>query len=176
MNLDLTSIGAKEQVLKQAEDEERSGALVIFTDGSLGEEGGGAAAVSKVESRSLRCNPYGITRHELELLAIGLATAQFQDIRQDKDITQQYNALAVFSDSQIALRRTHEPLTPSPMHYLAKSVKIFLSELTNIPIRLYWTPGHEDVQMNELADEKAKQAAGKKVTRRLTPVSLSVSP
>lgn len=173
MNLELTRTEAKEQVLQQVAEEEKSGALVIFTDGSLSEEGGGAAAVLKVESRNLSCNPYGVTNNELELLAIGLAVAQFQDIRRDANIAQPYNAIAIFSDSQIALKRTHDPLTPTSMQYLAKSVKSFLTNLTDTPIRLYWTPGHEDIEMNELADKKAKQAAGKKVTTRLMPLSLS---
>lgn len=59
------------------------------------------------------------------------------------------------------------------MQYLAKSVKTFISELGNVPVTLYWTPGHEGIELNEKADEKAKQAAERDEKVRLTPVSLS---
>lgn len=62
-NLDLDRTEAKEQVQRQVEEEEENGALIIFTDGSLMEEGGGAAEFSKVESRSLSCGSRGITNN-----------------------------------------------------------------------------------------------------------------
>lgn len=92
---------------------------MIFTDGSLTADGGGAAAVSKVESRSLSCGTRGITNNELELISIGLAVAQFQENNNILEEHQSYKALAIFSDSQIALKRAHEPLTPKTMQHLA---------------------------------------------------------
>ena len=137
MNLGLNRDEAKVQVPRQVMEEENQGAMVIFTDGSLTEEGGGAAAVSKFESRTLSCLPDGITNNELELIALGLAVAQFQENNPEEDDHRRYQALAIFSDSQIALKRVHEPLTPSVMQYLAKSIKTFISELGDVPVRFY---------------------------------------
>lgn len=173
MNVDLDRLEAKERVQQQVAKEEDDGAMVIFTDGSLTDQGGGAAAVSKVESRGLGCASEGITNNELELLAIGLAIAQSQDNHEERNDTQKFTALAIFSDSQVALKRAHEPLTPTTMQYLAKSIKTFFSKLNDLPIQLYWTPGHEGIELNEKADEKAKQMAEKEARNQLTPYSLS---
>lgn len=173
LNLDLNREEATDIVAGQVAEEEARGSMVIFTDGSLSEEGGGAAAVSKLEFRSINCPPDGITNNELELLAIGLAAAQFQANNHDEEGQRRYQALAVFSDSQIALRRTNEPLTPTAMQHLAKSIKLFLMKLNDIPVRLYWTPGHAGIELNEKADIKAKEAAQTITTQRLTPFSLS---
>lgn len=174
MNLDLDRLEAKDRVPHQVAEEEANGALVVFTDGSLGEEGGGSAAVSKFASRSLSCSPKGITNNELELLAIGLAIAKFKDYQLDPDGNRRHRALAVFSDSQVALRRTHEPLTPTAMQHLARSIKTFIAGLIDVPVRLYWTPGHEGIDLNEEADERAKEAAGIQGSPVLTPTSLSI--
>lgn len=84
-----------------------------------------------------------------------------------------YTAVAIFSDSQLALTRVHEPLKPMVMQYLARSIKVFISELGNIPICFYWTPGHEGIELNNKADQKAKQAAENKNGKSLTTTSLS---
>lgn len=147
--------------------------MVIFTDGSLGEEGGGAEAVSQFESQTLSCITDGITNNELELLAICLTVTQFQSRDPNVPEQQQYQALAIFSDSQIALKQIHEPLQPTMMQFLAKSVKKFLNGIKDVPIRLYWTPGHKGIELNEKADEKAKEAANQQDRRKLTPFSLS---
>lgn len=173
INFELDREEATIKVGGQVEDEEARGAMVIFTDGSLSEEGGGAAAVSKFETRTLSCSPDGITNNELGLLAIGLAIAQFQANNHTDNGRIKYQALAIFSDSQVALKQLHEPLKPQPMQYLAKSTKLFLRKINDIPVRLYWTPGHAGIELNEKADEKAKQAAEKRTTQRLTPYSLS---
>lgn len=84
-----------------------------------------------------------------------------------------YTDLAILSNSQLALKRIHEPLTPSVMQYLARSITIFISELGNVPIRFYWTPGQEGIELNDKADEKARQAAENTIGRLLTKTSLS---
>lgn len=77
--MDLNRTEAKERVQAQVGEEEEKGALVVFTNGSLMEGGGGSAAVSNIESRSLSCLAEGITNNESELIAIGLALAQFKE-------------------------------------------------------------------------------------------------
>lgn len=43
---------------------------------------------------------------------------------------------------------------------------------TNLPIRLYWTPGHEGIEMNERADQAAREAAEDNEEQLLLPTSL----
>lgn len=173
MNLDLNRDDAAAKIESQVREEEEKDSMVIFTDGSLSEGGGGAAAVSKVESRSLSCSSHGITNNELELVAIGLAIAQFKAHPRVEGQERGHRGLAIFSDSQVALKRTHEPLAPRTMQALAKSIKAFITNLNDIPVRLYWTPGHAGVELNKRADEKAKQAAGESSNKVITPYSLS---
>lgn len=173
MNLELTRDAAKDRVPEQVREEEEIRSMVIFTGGSLTETGGGSAAVSRFGFRTLSCEQGGITNNELKLLAIGLAISQFKSNRLRGDVSQQYNALALFRDSQIALKRTHDPMTPTAMQYLAKSMKKFLSQLGDTQVRMYWTPGHEGIELNEKADEKAKEAANNENQMQLTLISLS---
>lgn len=173
INLELNRIEVKERIPDQVREEEEKGAMVIFTDGSLIEDGGGSAAVSTFESRSVSCSAEGITNNELEILAIGLAIAQFKENRSTIDEQIRPTALAIFSDSQSALKRIHKPLAPTVMQYLAKSLKIFISALGDVPIRFYWTPGHEGIELNDKADEKAKQAVKNTNRKLLMPTSLS---
>lgn len=43
---------------------------------------------------------------------------------------------------------------------------------TNLPIRLYWTPGHEGIEMNERANQAAREAAEDNEEQLLLPTSL----
>lgn len=109
MNLDLDIQEAKKRVLTQVAEEEENGTMVIFTDGFLGEGGGGSVAFSRVESRSLSCPPVFIINNELELLAIVLAIAQFKYHCHGIKNQSRHKALAIFRKSQVALKQTHEP-------------------------------------------------------------------
>lgn len=142
---------------QKLEDERSQGATVTFTDGSLMESGGGAAAVSSTKVRTLGCSSTNMTNNKLELLAIALALAQFTDSRtQDPTLP---NRLSIFSDSQVALKQAHDLLKPKPMQYLASLVKKLIGKLSNIEIKLFWVPVHEQIEGNEEADEAAKEAA-----------------
>lgn len=105
-------------------------------------------------------------------MAIALAIAEFKNFRSDNPTIP--NRLAIFSDSQTALKQVNEPLKPRPMQHLAKTVKTFITELGDTDLKLFWVPGHESIKENEEADKAAKEAAkegaGKAV---LLPMSLS---
>lgn len=143
-NNHLTREEAILDVTQQLEDERRLGARVIFTDGSLMEEGGGAAAVSPTTVRSIGCPAKNITNNELELLAVALAIADFKDHRAKYPSTP--NKLAIFSDSQIALKHVTEPLRPQTMQHLARSVKMFIKYLGDTEVKIFWVPGHESIE------------------------------
>lgn len=136
------------------------------------EDGGGAAAVSPTTVRSLGCLLENVTNNELEILAIALAVADFKNYRTNHPSTP--NWLSVFSTSQTALNQVHEPLKPRPMQQLAQSVKLFIRDLGNTELLLFWVPGHEAIDKNEEADRAAWEAAEEGANKaNLLPMSLS---
>lgn len=86
-NMQLTREEALEAIPQQINNEKTRGARIIFTDGSLTEDGGGAAAVSPTTVRILGCPPTNVTNNELELLAIALAIADFKKYRSKHPFT-----------------------------------------------------------------------------------------
>lgn len=171
-NMQLTREEALIAVPQQIDDETTRGTRIVFTDGSLTKDGGGAAAVSPTTVRSLGCPSANVTNNELELLALALAIADFKDFRLKHPETP--NRLAIFSDSQTALRHAHDPLRQRPMQHLAGSVKKFLLALGNTELQFFWVPGHEAVKENEEADKAAKEAAESGANSgNLLPMSLS---
>lgn len=163
----------KKRVPSQVEGEERQRACVIFTDGSyIPEVGGGAAAAMEERTASHAYGPLeGISNYEMEAMAIMIAIVQFrQMISTDPD---KFGALAIFSDSQAALDLLARPAQPKTLQYLSR----FLRRSYNLipkeyPLRLYWTPGHEGVTLNEAADAAAKEAADGNKDPVMLPVSL----
>lgn len=122
--------------------------------------------------RSIGCPSKNITNNELELLAIALAVAEFKQFRNANPATM--NTLAVFSDSQTALKHVNDPLKPRPMQHLARSVKTFIKDLDGAEVRLFWVPGHESIEENEVADKEAKEAAKDGANKAmLLPMSMS---
>lgn len=94
-----------------------------------------------------------------------------------KQLTQthpaKYNSLALFSDSQAALDLLAKPMIPKTLQYLARFLTRTQTTIGDrFDIRLYWTPGHEGVNMNERADEAAKGAAEDQTDSITLPISL----
>lgn len=151
--MQLTREEALVAVPQQIEDKTAQGARLIFTDGLLLEDGGGAAAVSSTTVRSLGCPLDNVTNNEMELLAIALAVAEFRDFRSASPSNP--NQLSVFSNSQTALNQVHGPLRQRPMQHLARSVKTFLHDLGDTELHFFWVPGREAVKDNEEANKAA---------------------
>lgn len=145
---------------------------MIFTDGSLIQDGGGAAAVSQTTVRSIGCPSGNITNNELELLAIALAIAEFKTLISVNPSTP--GCLSIFSNSQTALQHIHKPLKPRPMQHLAQTVKMFIKYLGDTEICFFWVPGHKAIDENEAANKAAKEAAEEGATKpNILPMSLS---
>ncbi|KAG0152427.1 hypothetical protein CROQUDRAFT_17701, partial [Cronartium quercuum f. sp. fusiforme G11] len=82
--------------------------------------------------------------------------------------------LAIFSDSQKAIRATHFPIQPKSGQSLVKFVKNQIRKLPEgTTLELFWTPGHEGIPLNEVADKAAKQAA--KVENGSTQLPMSLA-
>lgn len=171
-NLHMTRDEAMEAIPQQIDEEKMYGARLIFTDGSLTHDGGGAASVSPTAVRSIGFPAGNVTNNELELLAIALAIAEFKTFRTANPSTP--DRLSIFSDSQTALQHVLEPLKPRPMQHLAQTVKNFIKDLGKTEVRFFWVLGHEAIAENKEADKAAKDAADKGADKEnLLPMSLS---
>lgn len=149
----------KEKILEKVAEEQLAGACIVFTDGSyIPEVGGGAAAVVdddviKQSYKSLK----GISNYEMEAMALMLGLLRFSAKLTENP--NKYKAIAIFSDSQAALDLYTNPIQPKTLQYIAKLLQ---RAQRLIPegktVSLYWTPGHEGIELNERADEAAKEA------------------
>lgn len=163
----------KEQIPTQVEDKEQRQACVVFTDGLyIPEVGGGAAAAMEDCTASHAYGPLeGILTYEMEAMAIMIAIVQFrQRINTDPD---KFDALAIFSDSQAALDLLARLTQPKTLQYLSRFLRRSYNMIPKeYPLRLYWTPGHEGVNLNETADAAAKKAAEDNKDPLILPISL----
>lgn len=160
-------------IVSQIEEEKKCGACVIFTDGSfIPDVGGGAAIAMEGKTASNAYGPNeGISNYEMEAMAIMIALVHFRHListHPDK-----FTLLAIFSDSQTALDLFSKPLQPKTLQYLAHFLLRSYREIpTNYHVRLFWTPGHEGVELNEAADEAARKAAEEDDSPIILPMSL----
>lgn len=163
----------KERIQQQIDDEKDRGACVMFTDGSfIPDVGGGAAAVTEGRVASHAYGPLeGISNYEMETMALMMALVQFNMTTTESP--DRFTSLAIFSDSQAALDLLIKPLKPQSLQYLARFLRRSHGKIKpHLKIRLYWTPGHEGVELNEQADEAAKQAAEEGSAPLTLPMSL----
>lgn len=107
----------------------------------------------------------------MESMAILIALVQFRQIIATNPT--KFNALTIFSDSQAALELFSNPTQPRTLQYLSRFLRRSHSLIPDqYPLRLYWTPGHEGVDLNEQADRAAKEAAEEGLNPVLLPTSL----
>jgi len=154
---------AAQRWAREKEAKVGAGIWMWWTDGSRSDDGRvGAAAVCKHrdECRSRR-SYLGTGRMEVfdaELWAIGLAL----DVAIEKRETLQKHGVetvAVFSDSQAAIRRTAH-LEPGPGQRLARRINRRARSLLahRIATEIDWVPGHSGIPGNEEADRQANLA------------------
>lgn len=163
----------KIRIPKQIEDEQKKKSCVIFTDGSFIPEVGGGAAIATTEMTAAHAYgpTEGISNYEMEGMAIIIALVKFRQII-DTD-PEKYSLLAIFSDSQAALGLFANPMQPNTLQYLARFLRKSHQRIPQeLPISLYWTPGHEGIPLNEAADEAAKKAAEERIDVMILPRSL----
>ncbi|KAG0140856.1 hypothetical protein CROQUDRAFT_83882 [Cronartium quercuum f. sp. fusiforme G11] len=66
----------------------------------------------------------------------------------------------VFCDNQAAIHSVNDPPSYRSGQYLAIAVREIAEQLPiDFKLRFYWTPGHENIELNERADTAAKEAA-----------------
>lgn len=158
-NLSLSREEVKEVISSQIHKEKENNATVIFTDGSFSPDiGCGAAAVTENKTLTTSIGPRSeISNNEAELIALGLAIRLFIN---NQESNPNLRNLSIFSDSQSAIKALHETTQSKPNQYIVRCLKSLIQQAP-IPINLnlYWVPGHEAIELNEKADEEAKEAA-----------------
>ncbi|KAG0146090.1 hypothetical protein CROQUDRAFT_657887 [Cronartium quercuum f. sp. fusiforme G11] len=108
----------------------------------------------------------------MEYLGLALGLVQFLDQLRNEDNSK--TNLAIFSDSQVALRAAHSRLQPSSGQSLIKFIKSQIRRLPeNTTLYLFWTLGQEGISLNEKADIAAKQAAKAEDRKTWLPMSLT---
>lgn len=174
-NLGLDKDTTALEVLSQVKEEMDQGSMIIFTDGSFIQEvGGGAAIALTTDARSKAFGPMtGITNYEMEVMALSLALNYYIDAIEE-NTTPENNTLAIFSNSQSALQLMNNPLTMSTAQYLGKHLQELIQHISLAhTIKIHWTPGHHNVDLNEKPDEEARSAAESEGEQFLLPFSLS---
>lgn len=174
-NLGLDKESAAKKIQLQVTEETEQGSMVIFTDGSyLQETGGGAAIALETSTKHASYGSVnGITNYEMEGIALSIALNHYIDAIETNNAPRNHT-VAIFSDSQSALHLMNNPLTMRTAQYIARYIQELIQHLSpDHTVRLYWTPGHHDVSLNEKADEMAKVAAETEGERNILPFSIS---
>ena len=126
----------------------------IFTDGSKSQAGVGCAAVYEDQSEMQPLPTHAsIFTAEIEALRLAIEISRSNNFQ---------NTL-ICSDSRSVLQTIANPRINHP---IANSVQLIFDELLSSGknITLCWVPGHSNIQGNERADEKAKQAGQQPTT------------
>ncbi|MBW0522162.1 hypothetical protein O181_061877 [Austropuccinia psidii MF-1] len=156
----------KEEVAKkiktQLQEEADNNSLIMFTDGSLIEGRKAGAAVYAPHTHLTLKLHLGqgktITNYETELTALWFAATTAQAML--NPALTEWSGLAIFSDSQAALKAICKPNAKSKAQHLCLKIYKTLTALQERRnLTLYWCPGHSSVPENEKVDTLAKQAA-----------------
>lgn len=81
--------------------------------------------------------------------------------------------IAIFSDNQSVLNLIHDVPRASSGQHLIMNIRATFRALPNNPeVRFYWAPGHAGIELNEVADSLAKEAAANQTDSITLPSSL----
>lgn len=163
----------KTKIATQVEAEQQRGACVVFTDGSyIPKVGSGAAIAMTNRTYGQAYGPLeGISNYETETMALMITMVKFKQITDTHP--NKFKSLAIFSDIQASLNLMAKPMTPKTLQYLARFLLRTHRHLRKLfEVRFYWTPGHEEIEMNERADKATKEAAESNEDPVTLPISL----
>lgn len=171
LNLEKKKEEAQELVPQQVSEAISKGSIVIFTDGSASSEGGGASAVSSSSSKVISIDKTRIfSNHETELIGIFLAAQLAKQLIRDSPVRNP--EVMIFGDNQGVLRLVQDtPRATSGQHLVIKTITL-LRQLSCSSVNLCWTPGHVGIELNEEADQLAKQATIDQQKKFKLPASL----
>ena len=152
-----------------------SSQYIAFTDGSaLGNPGPcGAAAIILNEDKEPHELHQPVAKRGSsylgELKGVELALTHFLSLETQKQIHIFCDCLsAIESVASCRIQKTYQPIVDSIQSLIRAH------SLNQIMINLHWTPGHIDLNENELADKKAKQAAKESTALPLNHCQLTI--
>ncbi|KAG0146535.1 hypothetical protein CROQUDRAFT_92501 [Cronartium quercuum f. sp. fusiforme G11] len=136
-NLELKWEEAIEKVTSQIEEEKLKGTMLLSTDGSAIPQVGCVAAV--VSDTMIRQGSLGradeLSNFEAEIMGLSMALNQTSNSLVTDPFT--FEGVSIFCDNQSAIQLVNNP---------PRSI-------------FFWTPGHESIELSELADKAAREAA-----------------
>ncbi|MBW0536136.1 hypothetical protein O181_075851 [Austropuccinia psidii MF-1] len=161
-NLSTPKEEAEKIIKTQLQEELNNNSLIMFTDGSLMEGSKAGATVYAPHTHLTLKIHLGqgktITNYETELTALWFAATTAQ--AKLNPTQTEWSGLAIFSDSQAALKAICRPTAKSKAQHLCLKIYKTLTALRERrTLTLYWCPGHSNVPENEKVDILAKQAA-----------------
>lgn len=155
-------------------DEEDRRSIFVFTDGLYTQDVRGVPDMATKETTASKAfGPQnGVYTYVPEAMALRIALNHYIDyIQINKPPTNK--TVEIFGDSQAALQSFNNQLTPRPGQYIGIHLQSLLGFFTpQHKIKLFWTPGHEVVELNEKAGEEAGIATEKEAERFMIPFSL----
>jgi ribonuclease HI len=159
-NLAIRVADTKERA--KQEDEVDRARVKVYLDGSglEGEIGAAAVLYRDGELKAVKRYKLGSERHHTVYEGEGIGMLLGMELlREERDEVGGMVPLCV--DSQAAIAATSK-IKPAPSHYIWDAFHRHLRAATgahpNMDLLLRWTPGHMDIEGNELADFHAKSA------------------
>ena len=134
-----------------------STSFIIYTDGSLvKDQGCGIGIVIYLPfTRELKCLSFNLGKDigiaDAELYAIYRALTFISSI-------QSHATCVIFSDSQAALLRINKSA-----NYFSHKIR---SECSKLNVKIFWCPGHQGIEGNELADGLARKGVNQDLLAR----------
>jgi ribonuclease HI len=161
---------AKERAMQRVED------VQIFTDGS-GQDGRiGAAAVLWREGRRERCLQMYLGRQHHQIVYGAEVTGMILAMELLRTERTPFRSVFMGIDNQAAIRAA-EGIKPMAGHHLVDKFQDAIENVIRLKgdfeCKLHWTPGHAEIDGNEEADKRAKEAAeGTSSLRMMLPATL----
>lgn len=107
----------------------------------------------------------GISNYKIETTALMMASVQFNQMTSKSSDC--FTSLDIFKNNQAAPDLLAKPLQTDSLQYLSWFLlRSYRKIQSHLQIRLYWTPGHKGIDMNEQADEAAKKAKEEGVSHK----------
>jgi len=143
---------------------------MIYTDGSGIQKKIGAATFEPTTNVATQQHLGSETYFNVFAAEVSALATAAQIIQQQNPLKQ--NASIIFTDSQATAKAVDNPWRQSGQLIIKKFLDVADKLKSLQSIQVIWIPGHEGIDGNERADEKAKEAAVNPPPSQATPKHL----